>query len=294
MKRWLKLALSLLVRGWDLCRNSCCLVLGRPQPETCVVLYYHSVRAEERNAFARQMNQVLRSSAPLPAGSRQGFAPGRHHCVITFDDGFVSVIENALPELEQRKIPFTMFIPTGSIGASPSWIKDTGHRACQERVLSSNQLSLLKDCDLLTIGSHSVSHPDFLQLEPTAARTELENSKKTLEGILGRDVVLFSFPYGKYSESLFQQAEQAGYQRVFTSDPCLAKLGAFVMGRTAVDPEDLPIEFHLKLLGAYRWLSAFHDLKAALAGSGRKRGPLAAELGQDPRGSKSLPTLPLS
>jgi hypothetical protein len=36
--------------------------------------------------------------------------PGRHLCALTFDDGFASVREGALPFLRQKGIPSTMFV----------------------------------------------------------------------------------------------------------------------------------------------------------------------------------------
>ena len=93
-------------------------------------------------------------------------------------------------------------------------------------------------------------------LSEEAATAELRKSRIDLEAILGRPVALFAFPYGRHNESLVRWCKEAGYQRVFTIQPKLAfsEAGEFVTGSCAVSPTDWPLEFKLKLLGAYQWL----------------------------------------
>jgi peptidoglycan/xylan/chitin deacetylase (PgdA/CDA1 family) len=86
------------------------------------------------------------------------------------------------------------------------------------------------------------------------ALRELRESREKLQAITGHEVGSFCFPYGAYSEELIPLCREAGYQRVFTCMPALADPSQFVLGRVRVDPTDLPLEFHLKLMGAYRWL----------------------------------------
>jgi hypothetical protein len=83
---------------------------------------------------------------------------------------------------------------------------------------------------------------------------------------LERPISLFSFPYGECSEDLIEQCRSAGYERVFTNLPVLAfsQASEFVTGRVDVQPTDWPIEFRLKIAGAYRWLPYAFDLKRTL------------------------------
>jgi peptidoglycan/xylan/chitin deacetylase (PgdA/CDA1 family) len=85
----------------------------------------------------------------------------------------------------------------------------------------------------------------------------LEHSKAQLEAILGCKVGLFSFPHGECDAQTIALARAAGYDRVFTINPSNAFTSAdnFVQGRVLVDPADWPLEYRLKLLGAYRWLA---------------------------------------
>jgi peptidoglycan/xylan/chitin deacetylase (PgdA/CDA1 family) len=247
LKRILKLLISLLVRAWDL------LSPARP---VCAVLYYHAIDAADRARFARQMDTLLRTAKPVRADIAALPPEPGHYCAVTFDDGFVSVIENALPELDQRNIPATLFVPTGSLGTPPAWVKPESP-ARRERVLSATQLAALSNHPLLAIGSHSISHPRFLRLSLADARSELERSKAHLESILERKVTLFSFPHGECDAATIRLSQAAGYTRVFTISPSIAFTSAevFVQGRVLADPADWPLEFRLKVLGCYRWLA---------------------------------------
>jgi peptidoglycan/xylan/chitin deacetylase (PgdA/CDA1 family) len=252
IKRLIKLFVSLCLRGYDIGLGGLLRLVGRSPKPRCVVLYFHAVPGELRARFARQMDELLRLTQPVRCDIVNGLAPGRSYTAVSFDDGFISVIENALPELEARRIPATLFIPTGCLGASPSWLRDG---SCGEKVVSAEMIARLKDHQLLAIGSHSVSHPNFLKLGQEEAEYELSRSRRDLEAILGRPIGMFSFPHGAHNSRLTELARQAGYRRVFTVEPELAfeKNGDFETGRVEADPCDWAIEFRLKLLGAYRW-----------------------------------------
>jgi hypothetical protein len=51
-------------------------------------------------------------------------------------------------------------------------------------------------------------------------------------------------------------ASRAGYKRVFLNVPVRARANcaADVVGRIEVSPTDWPLEYHLKIRGAYQWL----------------------------------------
>jgi peptidoglycan/xylan/chitin deacetylase (PgdA/CDA1 family) len=201
------------------------------------------------------MDQLVKSTLPFAAGAPESMRPERWHAAVTFDDGFHSVVENAVPELEKRSIPFTVFVPSGCLGARPSWIGDPGHPAWEERVVSTSELRALAALPLATVGSHSVTHPNLLALPPACARRELAQSRLQLQAAADATIDLFSFPHGAHDEALLTEARRTGYRRVFTIAPMIVDHGqdSFVIGRVAADPDDWPMEFRLKLAGAYRW-----------------------------------------
>lgn len=203
------------------------------------------------------MDELRRRVVVLAADHKAPLQPNRHYGVITFDDGFVSVVANALPGLRDRNLPWAMFVPTGSMGRRPGWIQDPSAAAWSETVLSETALRDLANEELLLIGSHTITHRRLTELERAEAERELRESKVLLEGILGEPVTLFSFPHGAHNDAVISMARASGYQRVFTVDPELAFQGPdeFRTGRVSVDPGDWPLEFRLKILGAYRWMA---------------------------------------
>ncbi|MFQ5738697.1 MAG: polysaccharide deacetylase family protein [Acidobacteriota bacterium] len=228
----------------------------------CVVLYYHSVRGQERVRFARQMDCLLRWRKPLKADDIVPAEASGNSVVITFDDGFQSLIENALPELEKRALPATIFVPSLYLGCSPGWHFNEGCRDQQERVVTGAQLRRLA-AGPFTIGSHTATHPHLGDLSDDEARREFVNSKVHLEKASGKPVELLSFPYGECDHRLIELARRCGYKRVFTTQPSTNSFrqGEFVIGRVNVSPNDSLLKFQLKLLGGYAWLPAARAMK---------------------------------
>lgn len=257
------LAISIVVRTWDVVCSSVRRILRLPVAPKVVVLYYHAVTPDQRKQFARQMDELLSLAHPFQADCAETVPPtGRYMVAVTFDDGLESVVENAVPELTKRNIPFILFVPSGYLGRHPSWVgvtpSSSGGRVVSEPILS----SLAQNC-LCLIGSHSVTHPNMATLSSSEVSNELLRSKADLEAALGTQIDLFSFPYGAFTSATLDAARRAGYRRVFTIEPvCLeTTTGDFSVGRFSVDPQDWLIEFRLKLVGAYRWRRHYRRCK---------------------------------
>ena len=258
IERIVKLLVSLCfylgLEGWHIVLR----LVGKAPPGSGVVLYYHHVAQAHRDRFARQMQHLRRHVQPVRADHRGLLAPGARVGAVTFDDGYLSILENAVPELERLGIPATAFVVSDFLGhrieSDPS-----------ERCMTRDELRRCAS-DLLSIGSHTARHARMSAVDATRGHDELQRSRRTLEQILGRDVTLFCFPFGAYNSQALEWCLQAGYERVFTCDPTVAFRAPdeFVTGRVAVEPTDWRIEFHLKLMGAYRWLPAAFALKRRL------------------------------
>jgi peptidoglycan/xylan/chitin deacetylase (PgdA/CDA1 family) len=217
------------------------------------------------------MNTLVRYAKPIDAGLRQPPSVKGTYVAVTFDDGLESVLENALPELQQRGIPATVFVVTGTLGDYARW-KDMGAGdAAGQRAMSLEQLRELPE-DLITIGSHSVNHSFLPEIGKEELRRELVSSRETLEQLLQRKVTLFSCPYGGFNATVERSCREAGYERMFTALPVFAfsQPNEFMTGRVRVTASDWPIEFRLKLAGAYRWLPAAFQWKRTVLSPWRK------------------------
>lgn len=260
--RFVKLGLSCGYCAWLSVRDAARAAIGAGKPR-CVVLYYHLFPEGTGAQFGRQLDLVKRTTTPVSADSKLE-KPGRY-TVITIDDGFQNVVNIALPELAQRGIPATIFMIADGFGKCLDWSDEFYDEYRSQRLMSEDTLRSLPPA-LVTVGSHTVSHPQLTKIAPAAAATEIAESKRKLENILGRPVALFSFPHGEYNDELVAICHEAGYERVFTTDPSVERMAAgdYVIGRVTVEPTDSPLEFWLKLRGAYSWLPAAIAFKRRL------------------------------
>ena len=152
LKRLVKLAISLVVWLFDRTCDVPGWLVRYPSPPRGTVIYYHGVKDSQRRGFGRQMDNLLRVANPWALGRPFEGKRGLY-VAVTFDDGFVSVVDNAAPELRKRGIPFTVFVPTGCWGDRPSWIKRSAHPSWNERVVTQDELRALTGEPLVTIGS---------------------------------------------------------------------------------------------------------------------------------------------
>ena len=118
--------------------------------------------------------------------------------IISFDDGWETQFEYALPSLEKYHYPATFFVVTDYIGR-PGFI-------------SWPQLQTLLT-DGMRIGSHSRSHPRLTKIkDSTKLWDQIYNSKTILESQLEISVEEFAYPYGAYNPGAAAAVKQAGYR----------------------------------------------------------------------------------
>lgn len=124
--------------------------------------------------------------------------------LLTFDDGFSSDVEIVLPLLKSYNLKAAFFIVTSFIG-KPNY-------------LSKEQILELSNSGM-NIGSHSVNHYDMLSLSIKDRAYELNKSKDVLEEIISNNINLFSFPYGRYNNTIVSEAYNSGYEYCYISKP---------------------------------------------------------------------------
>jgi len=134
-----------------------------------------------------------------------------------------------------------------------------------EIVMSAEQIGKLSS-SLVTLGSHSCTHPRLSRLAPGDAREEIEGSRIKLQDLTAQDIRLFALPYGDHNASTIELCRKAGYEVVFSTIPTSVDTTgpAFVRGRVKVDPFDGRLEFYLKCSGAYDWAPYVSSLKRKL------------------------------
>jgi len=283
MTRAFKCALSLCVFLASSVRDFLRGLFGEKRRHSCVVLYYHSVPGSRRERFAKQLDMLARHAQPISLDDNLTLQAGVRYAAVTFDDGFENFVDVALPELTKRRIPATVFVIADAVG------KAFGPEGHPEPVMSLEQIRDLP-ADLVTIGSHTLTHPFLPSLSEQDSRSEITQSRAKIEQMLNSKVLLFSFPFGGFNEELAVLCREAGYRHAFTTLPGFAfeSPDQFVVGRVRVDPDDWPLEFRLKLAGAYRWLPSAFRLKRRIVAMLGGRSSIGKKIATGQRAGESV------
>ena len=79
------------------------------------------------------------------------------------------------------------------------------------RSLSSTELLALSQGELVEIGTHTVTHPLLSTLSRVTQRDEIQQSKASLEEIIGRPVDGFAYPHGDFTTETVALIREAGF-----------------------------------------------------------------------------------
>lgn len=253
-----------------------------------VVLMYHQVDTPRtaREArfctppqdFAAQMDWLVDNGhEPVSLDDVAAHVRGErvlpHNAVhITFDDGFVGVLEHAMPVLQDRHIPATLFVVSQRVAATNDWMHGRGFP--RRALLSAAQLRLLAE-EGMTLGSHTCTHARLTDLEPDAALTEIARSKIELEDMLGRPVQHFAYPYGAFSQAVRAQVIAAGYQSACSARSGFNRPGedVFLIRRIDVYGTDRLWQFRQKIQFGMNDAALLYPLRYYLHRLNQRLGP---------------------
>jgi peptidoglycan/xylan/chitin deacetylase (PgdA/CDA1 family) len=235
---------------WALALSHKLISTGRQGAHRGQILAYHSVGTPwwglndvTPRDFERHLQVAVDDGWSFATPAEVLAHPDRKQLALTFDDGPITVLTNAVPVLRHHGIPATAFIVTG-------WT-DGGHGRGYDLVLDWDGVRALRDAGL-TIGSHSVTHPDFGLLSPGAARLELEVSRERIRQMIDVDTDEFCIPLGRslnWSAAAGQAAVESGY-RVVYAQAANTRPGGTVP-RTYISRVDRPLLFRAALAGAF-------------------------------------------
>jgi len=143
---------------------------------------------------------------------------------VTFDDGYASDSEYALPILSARGLRAHFFITVGWTGKTPGY-------------MGWPQVRSLTDAGHI-VGTHGWSHALLTHCSAKELDRELSTSKRLLEDKLGIAVTTMSLPGGRYDRRVLAACQEAGYSRVYTSEPRLeTTVSSFTIGRVNVSSD---------------------------------------------------------
>lgn len=154
---------------------------------------------------------------------------------ITFDDGYACLYWYAYPILRRYRIPATVFMVTGKIGA-------TDH-------LSWERLLEMRDGGIL-IESHTVRHADLATSPPDLLERELADSRSTLEEGLGCGLTSIAYPAGSCDSHVVMRVMANGYSAGWmkSGGPVRPSDNAYLLPRIGIRG-DVPLEQFRRIIG---------------------------------------------
>jgi peptidoglycan/xylan/chitin deacetylase (PgdA/CDA1 family) len=143
--------------------------------------------------------------------------------VITFDDGFENQMR-AFDTLKQFNMKATFYIIDG--GPNSNWCIGAGRKyhlpsqpagGCGDAYLTWDQVRELDRSGLITIGGHTIDHPNLASESLDDQKHEIIDGKAQLEQQLGHKIYHFAYPYGSYDANTILLVQEAGYETAVTT-----------------------------------------------------------------------------
>ncbi len=242
---------------------------GRPEPmrldlgEIPLILMYHAVAeagydpnllSVSPRQFAAQLSWLARSGlrgvavGTLVTAMRAGRARGL--VGITFDDGYTSVLENAVPELARRGFTATVFVISGRVGGINDWDAGTPWP-----LLSRSQIGELTAAGM-EVGSHSATHTRLAGADAGGLQAEVSGSRDSLARLADAEIRGFAYPYGDMDAAARRAVRDAGYDYACAVRTPRAALGLLALPRVYVGQRDGPGRMTAKRLLFRRYIAA--------------------------------------
>ena len=131
----------------------------------------------------------------------------RKPILLTFDDGYRSTAEVAVPVLRKHGFAATIFVVSGRLGGSNAWDAEE----TQEPLMTASEVCALHE-EGFHFGSHTMTHVRLTTVAPEVALRELRESRESLEALLHERVRTICYPWAQHDAKVRQLARQAGYE----------------------------------------------------------------------------------
>jgi peptidoglycan/xylan/chitin deacetylase (PgdA/CDA1 family) len=166
--------------------------------------------------------------------------------VLTFDDGYADVFENAFPLLRDRGIPLTLYLTTGHIES-----RQPLHEG--DRPLTWDMVAEMVDSGLATVGAHTHSHPDMRGLGVDEVEREIDQSNELIERRTGQVARHFAYPKG-YWDPQAETVVRRHYETAVlgAGPPVTGATDPYRICRVAIQASDGQFFFTRKIRGGMR------------------------------------------
>jgi peptidoglycan/xylan/chitin deacetylase (PgdA/CDA1 family)/GT2 family glycosyltransferase len=234
--------------------------VGVPKPGTYPDLSVTAKRFESHMRWLHKKGYRTITPGDWLRWRRDGIALPRKPLLLTFDDAYADLVENAFPVLERYGFTATVFVVTGHIGGTNAWDEERG--SAIHPLMSAEQIRHWASAGI-EFGAHTRTHPNLATISEDAVKEELSRSREELAALLGRPVTAFAYPYGQHSPAATRVAREF-FEIAFTTEPGINDLRAdpFLLRRSCVGLRDSVFDVACLV----RWgLRPFARLRARLS-----------------------------
>ncbi len=234
-----------------------------PLSEKLLVLCYHAIEDQSDDPvlapygiapqqFAAQLDALTRrgftfvSPAHLAAFIETNAPLPRRPVLVTFDDGYESLLGTTCDLLQPRGIPALVFVVSAMTSATNEW--DQAYGASRQKLLAPEQLRDLAARDV-EIGSHSRSHREMPLLDGAEQTDEAAGSAADLAASGLPRPRFFAYPFGFSDAGSKDAVRDAGYLAGFgcRADWIRRSSDRFNLPRVIVLASDRGWRFRLKV-----------------------------------------------
>lgn len=133
-------------------------------------------------SFEHCIEMVLRTGYSIVSPDEIIVADGRKKILLTFDDVFLSVYENAFSILKERNLPFAIFPATELVG--------------KQGYINIAMLQEMIDYSDCYLGGHSVTHGILRNMSKEQSEREIIVPKRWMKENLEMEISMMAYPYG--------------------------------------------------------------------------------------------------
>jgi peptidoglycan/xylan/chitin deacetylase (PgdA/CDA1 family) len=179
---------------------------------------------------------------------------------LTFDDGYRSVVDHALPILRHYGFMASLFVVSGRCGAENSWDPSQGRFP---RLALANEEEI-RGCVRAgwEIGAHSATHARLTTLGEEELERELRGCRQFLEECSGQPVRCLAYPYGIH-DARIRDRTRTCFDSACTTELAFASRDSDPLALQRIDV------YYLRSHGMFRalssgWMPAYLALRRCL------------------------------
>ena len=130
---------------------------------------------------------------------------------LTFDDGRLDNFVNAWPVLVEAGCSAHFFVSSAMVGET---VKDASDPDVVDRYMDADMLrTIVREGG--SIGSHAHNHVNLTTLDKDPLLSELRESRRLLERLVGGSVHTHAYPWAVYDRDVLAATHDAGYRYAF-------------------------------------------------------------------------------